>query len=378
MTGAVVIVVGPATVTGPGEADAELADAAIACLDDDIGLVGTKVLDSQRIWSDAIADAAGRSATELTVICPSSWTCTRIDRIRQAALAVAPQVRIQDRRDALRQRTGRPHAPVLEVGQDVVVLARPDRPAVVLRRCGPAVVATVHRALADDPCVIIDVPAGTVGAGQLAVELAGPLRARGADVTVLGCADLCRTATASASASVRGRQSKLLAAAAAALIVVLLTLAVLTGPRSPAPPAAATAESTWVVEGRVSMQVPVGWAVDRVVSGTGSARLRITAPEHGGSIHLTQTPVPTRPSLAQSARTLRAAAAGLRTGVIVDFNDAATASGRPAVTYREIRSDAAVQWTVLLDDTVRIAIGCQGPGIAGACDMAIRSAHRIG
>lgn len=376
MTGAVAIVVGPVTVTGPGKTAAELADAAIACLDDDIGLVGTNVHDSQKIWADTIAAAAGHSATELTVICPALWTSSRIDRIRQAALTVAPQVRIQDRRDALRRAAGQPRAPVLEVGQDLVLLAHPDRPAVVLRRGSPAVVATVQHTLADDPCVIIDVPAGIAGAGQLAAELAGPLRARGADVTILGCADLWPIAEAPRSVS--GRQSKLLLAAAAAAVIVLLALAVLTGPRSPAPSATTAAEPTWVVEGRVAMQVPVGWAVDRVTSGTGSARLRVTAPDHGRSIHLTQTPVPTRPSLAQSARTLRAAAAGLRAGVIVDFNDAATASGRPAVTYREIRSDTAVQWTVLIDDTVRIAIGCQGPGVADACDMAVRSAHRIG
>jgi len=376
MTGDVVIVAGPATVTGPGETDSELTDAAIACLDDDIGLVGTRVQDSQKIWADAIADVAGHSAIELTVICPSFWTATRIERIRQAAHTVASQVRIQDRRDALQQNAGRPDAPVIEVGRDLVVLARPDRPAVVLRRSSPALVSTVHHALADDPCVIVDVPAGIAGAGQLAAELAGRLRASGTDVTVLGCADLCHAAEA--SVVVRCWQSTLLASAAAATVIVLLALAVLTVPRSAAPRAVAAAESTWVVEGRVSMQVPVGWTVDRVVSGAGSARLRITAPDRGGSIHLTQTPVPTRTSLAQSAWALRAAAASLRAGVIVDFNDAAMASGRPAVTYREIRSDATVQWTVLLDNTVRIAIGCQGPAIADTCDVAIRSAHRIG
>jgi type VII secretion-associated protein (TIGR03931 family) len=369
------MVAGPATITGPVGIAAELADAAMACLDDDIGLAGAEVQDSQKIWADAIADAAGYPVAELTVICPSFWTTTRINRIRRAAYAVASQVRIQDRGDALRQTAGRPTAPVLEVGQDLVVLTRPDRPAVVLRRRSSALAAAVHHALVADPCVIVDVPAGIVGAGRLAADLAGSLRAGGADVTILGCADLC--GGAEASAPVRGWQAKLLAAAAAALVVVLLALAVRTGAGSPARPAAATIESTWVIEGRVSMQVPVGWTVDRVTSGTGSARLRITAPDHGGSIHLTQTPVPMRLSLAQSARILRTAAAGLRAGIIVDFNDAATASGRPAVTYREIRAGDAVRWTVLLDDTVRIAIGCQGQGVADACDMAIRSARRI-
>lgn len=375
MTGDIVIVAGPATLRGPGVIDAELAAAALHCIDDDLGLVGVKVKDAQRIWADALAAAAGgRSVTKVTVVCPSFWPPNRIDRIRQAACTVASEVLIRDRREVLWEVADQPHCPVIEMGEELVVLARPGSPAAVFRRSSPALAGTVQRALADASSVIIDVPSGIVGAEADATELAGRLGTAGTDVTVLGCADLYRDGEVQED---QRRWQTRVSVLAALVVIGLLTLAVCSG-NSPQPaPVAASAEAGWLVEGQVAMQVPLGWTVERVLSGTGSARVRITSPEdaHRG-IHLTQTPVPARPSLAESARALRAAAAGLRAGVIVDFNDTATAAGRAAVTYREVRADAAVQWTVLLDDTVRIAIGCQGPDIAGPCDMAIRSAHR--
>jgi type VII secretion-associated protein (TIGR03931 family) len=52
------------------------------------------------------------------------------------------------------------------------------------------------------------------------------------------------------------------------------------------------------------------------------------------------------------------------------------------VTYREVRAEHEVAWTVLADDGIRIAIGCQsGPHrehlVRDACDQAIQSAHAV-
>ena len=377
----VMIVAGPATICGPAAVDAELADAAISCIDDDIGLVGFKVRDAQQIWCDVIADAAGSSTARVSVVCPAFWPPNRIGRIREAARTVASEVVILDRREALRKVVGQPCCPVVEVGEDLVVLARPGGPATALRRSSRALADLVVHGLDDAPSVIIDVPAGIVGAAQVAAELSNLLGRRGTDVTILGCADLCPDVEAQIGQ--RRWKTRGLMLASAVVVIALLILAALPGHgRSPGAPAAAVvteAELTWLVEGQVAMQVPAGWTADRVVSGRGSARVRVASPhEPRRIIHLTQTSVPARPSLAESARALRTAAAGLRAGVITDFNDAATAAGRAAVTYREVRADYAVQWTVLLGDTVRIAIGCQGPDIADACDVAIRSAHRVG
>ena len=66
--------------------------------------------------------------------------------------------------------------------------------------------------------------------------------------------------------------------------------------------------------------------------------------------------------------------------MFVDFNPSGNSAGRPAVTYREVRASHQVRWTVLLDGTVRISLGCQSrPGgedaVRDACEQAVRSAH---
>jgi len=52
------------------------------------------------------------------------------------------------------------------------------------------------------------------------------------------------------------------------------------------------------------------------------------------------------------------------------------------VTYREIRQDHHIAWIVLVDGSLRIAVGCQSaPGheeaVREVCDEAIRSAHAV-
>jgi type VII secretion-associated protein (TIGR03931 family) len=69
-------------------------------------------------------------------------------------------------------------------------------------------------------------------------------------------------------------------------------------------------------------------------------------------------------------------------GAFVEFNPSDRRADRDAVTYREIRPERHVAWTVLVDGTARIAVGCQSvPGseylVREACDRAIRSAHAV-
>ena len=54
---------------------------------------------------------------------------------------------------------------------------------------------------------------------------------------------------------------------------------------------------------------------------------------------------------------------------------------RPSPTGRR-RGARQIDWTVLVDDTVRIAVGCQSaPGgedaVRAVCEEAIRSAHAV-
>jgi type VII secretion-associated protein (TIGR03931 family) len=68
--------------------------------------------------------------------------------------------------------------------------------------------------------------------------------------------------------------------------------------------------------------------------------------------------------------------------VFVDFNPDDRRSGRPAVTYREVRAGHDIRWTVITDGEVRIGIGCQSAvgreeSIAAVCEQAIGSARQI-
>jgi type VII secretion-associated protein (TIGR03931 family) len=67
--------------------------------------------------------------------------------------------------------------------------------------------------------------------------------------------------------------------------------------------------------------------------------------------------------------------------VFVDFTASDHRADRAAITYREIRPEHHVDWTVMLDSGVRIAIGCQhppdGPAPQPVCDQAIRSARTL-
>ena len=96
---------------------------------------------------------------------------------------------------------------------------------------------------------------------------------------------------------------------------------------------------------------------------------------------MTQSRVSDTESLESTAEALTSALADQPGGVFVDFAAAGERADRSAVTYREVRADRSVDWTVLLDGGVRIAIGCQGPvdgpGPEAACDRAIRSAHAV-
>lgn len=144
---------------------------------------------------------------------------------------------------------------------------------------------------------------------------------------------------------------------------------------------AAVGIAATVVEGRVAVQVPEGWTVERLTHGPGSRRVRVSSPaDPDDALHITQSYVPGS-TLADTAAALGRAAAGRPE--FTDFRAADVVAGRPAVTYREIRPGRVVRWVVLLDGVTRISVGCQSrpgaeEGIGMACEQAIRSSHELG
>jgi type VII secretion-associated protein (TIGR03931 family) len=139
--------------------------------------------------------------------------------------------------------------------------------------------------------------------------------------------------------------------------------------------------STWLVEGRVAVEVPAGWPTERIVSGPGSARVQAVSPSDP-RVAILVTQSPGQDSLAAAAEVLRRALDEQPDGVFVDFTAAARRGDRTVITYREVRQERHVEWSVMLERGVRIAIGCQhapaGPVTERACEQAIRSARTLG
>jgi len=140
---------------------------------------------------------------------------------------------------------------------------------------------------------------------------------------------------------------------------------------------------TLLVEGRVGVMVPAQWAVQRITTGPGSARLQVVSPTDADiALHVTQSSLALHQSHAQVAASLRSALADEPDGVFIDFNPSDRRADKPAVTYREIRTDHHIVWVVLTDGSLRIAIGCQSAqgreaAVHEACEAAIRSAHAV-
>lgn len=370
------VVVGPATIRGPGSIDAELVSSALECIDEQLGLLGTAALPAERIWREAMSAAIG-AIPAVTVVCPAWWSASRIERVR-AAVPTSVSVVNERRTDALRAAVGEPDCAVVELGEDLVTIARPGTASAVVRRTGGTVTEAVVARLAADTPVVIDAPTGIAGAEHLAAEIQGLLHDRGTAAQILSCDDLldAEVPTVAPPRSAWGRAAIGAAAAAAVAGAVGVGLSNRDGPAAVAV-APADPDLTWLVEGRVAMQVPARWGVERTLAGAGSARLQIISPDDRGQIiHLTQSVVPREQTLDVAARSLRDAAAKLPDGVIGDFQDAGVSGGRPAIRYREVRGGRTVEWSVLLDGPVRIAVGCQGTSVQPVCDSAIRSAHR--
>jgi type VII secretion-associated protein (TIGR03931 family) len=134
-----------------------------------------------------------------------------------------------------------------------------------------------------------------------------------------------------------------------------------------------------LVEGRVAVLIPPDWIVERRTTGPGSPRVRVGSPDDPqAAVNITWSHAPGI-TLAETAASLREAAAAEPIGVF-DFASTVGSGSRPAVAYRETRSGLVVRWTVLIDGSTRIAVGCQSaPGRAVTvlvpCLQAVRSAR---
>jgi type VII secretion-associated protein (TIGR03931 family) len=373
-----VVVIGPTAVSGPGAVDPELGAVALDSLDDDLALVDDQVVSVDDLWRDVLGSATAGPCATLMLICPSWWANSRVERVAAAADTWSPNVAVLRRSEVLTTATT-----VLELARELVVVHADGRRHAIPRVTASSDVVEAIAACVDGlAAVTIDVP---VGVGSFGAEVVRALRQRRIDVTVVDDQTLVDAVRESgdetrSQATTSGRR---LSPKAAVLAVATLSVSALAaaavglddGRNEPV-------DTTWLVEGRVAVEVPARWTVERITSGPGSARVQVVSPTNPSeAIHVTQSRVPDAQTLDAAAEALRAALADQPEGVFVDFAGLDERAHRPAVTYSEIRADRRIDWTVLLDGGLRIAIGCQGSvqhaGPEAVCDQAIRSARAI-
>jgi type VII secretion-associated protein (TIGR03931 family) len=382
----------------------EILQAALDAIDDQVALVDGLPVPVDSLWRTGLRSLdCGNPHAQRTIqiVHPSWWPSARIDVVTAAARTVFDDVEVEPRSWLLRRASNAgPEAVVVEIAERLVAVAGEDVVAVARTGPAPSVAEEVAR-LVDEMArgttttVLIDVPGSIAGAQPLATSIAGSLHSNGRRIVRIDDARLfrlapsatCKVRTEAArprveAGRVRSRVGMFggLAAAAVALVATVPVFAA-GGHRSVAPVNASS--TTFLVEGRVALTVPANWPTQRVVAGPGSARVQVTSPSDSEvALHVTQSPIPDE-TLGATADRLRHAIDAEPAGVFVDFNPSGVTAGRTAVTYREVRASHHVRWTVLVDGSVRISIGCQSrPGgedaVRAACDEAVRSAHTIG
>jgi type VII secretion-associated protein (TIGR03931 family) len=387
MTG-VVVEAGPATVRGPNHADTEWVSAGIGGIDDELTLIGDRPVAVADVWRTVMHDVIGGSAETIALVCPTWWASSRVDRVRDAACAVAKDVLMLQRAQVLRDGLPGRLTTVVEIAPEFVVVSPPDGDMqVVTRGDTDAVLAKIPMSMA----VLLDGSEGVEGACPLVAEIADRLRANGVAVTIADRDWVRRAVDPVASrehargpetrpAGYRGRR------ATAVLVGTLLSAAALCGgfaARQDAPRPAANMPMTLLIEGRVGVMVPAQWEVQRVTSGPGSARVQVVSPTDADvAVHVTQSSLAPHQSHDAVAESLRSALSQQPDGVFVEFDSSDRRADQPVVTYREVRADHHIAWVVLVDESLRIAIGCQSaPGheeaVREVCDQAIRSAHAV-
>jgi type VII secretion-associated protein (TIGR03931 family) len=390
-----------------GEEASEILDAALDAIDDRMALVDGVPVAVDSLWRDGLRSlkcgkAQGQKAIQL--VHPSWWPSSRVDVVAAAAASLCDDVRVRPRSWLVRQASGaKPETTVVvEIAERLVSIAGDDIVAVARGGEPRSVAEEIARRTNEMACdttttVLIDVPDAVAGAQTLATSIAGIVRRSGQKVTEVNDARLSRLAMslagkgqdelsspqAGVAADREWPRLRVVGGLAASGVVLAVTVpAIVAGGHRGVTPVTAT-PTTFLVEGRVALTVPANWPTQRVVAGPGSARVQVTSPSDPEvALHITQSPIPAE-TLGATADRLKHAIDAEPGGVFVDFDPAGATAGRPAVTYREVRASHHVRWTVFVDGSVRISVGCQSrPGgedaVRDVCEEAVRSAHAIG
>lgn len=378
--------------------DPDMIAAALGTIDDRLAVVGERPVAVDSLWSTVVGSAICAPSNGVVVVHPSWWSPSRVDVVTDAAATAADDVRTRPRSWLLRQQVPDADAEVtavVEIAERLVAIIGTAVCAVPRTAEPQRVAAGVSNVIIGMAVavVVLDVPRMVPGAPELATMIADLIRDSARTVVEIDDARLAQLALPALSDPPAPRAAPRVgrfrpharSALAAAAIVATAALPAVATTRRPDAGTTARVESaptTFLVEGRVALSVPANWATQRVVGGPGSARVQVTSPSDPEvAVHVTQSPV-VGETLVGTAERLKRAIDAEPAGVFVDFNPTGTSGGRPAVTYREVRADHHVRWTVLVDGPVRISVGCQSrPGdeeaVRAVCDQAVRTAHAI-
>jgi type VII secretion-associated protein (TIGR03931 family) len=380
----IVVEVGPATVRGPNPVAAEWVAAGIEAIDDELSLVDDRPVGTAEVWQKVMRDVTGGRADAVVVVCPTWWPSSWVQRVRDATGTVSNDAVALRRAEVLKDS----RSALVEIAPEFVALSLPGgRADLIARGDTDALVAKIPVSMA----VVVDADDSVEGAALLGSAIADRLRDRGFAVAVADPDWVRRSVEAVPSqeeaeefearpSSNRGGRKT------AVLVGAVLSAAALCGgwvARHDGRPPPADVPMTLLVEGRVGVMVPARWMVQRVTSGPGSVRVQVVSPDDVNvAVHVAQSSLALRQSREQVAASLRAALSQEPDGVFVDFNPSDHRADKQVMTYHEIRADRHVAWFVLIDESLRIAIGCQSaPGreetVRETCDRAIRSAHAV-
>lgn len=383
-TAVTVVEVGPAGVQvfrGPSAArpDEAMVSAVLDGIDDDVALFDERPVAVAALMRAVMSSILGDSRDPVVIVHPSWWSRARIDLVVRSSGATRKVVAVS--RSEVARAAGLV-GPVIEIAEEFVAVAGPG-----LRVFGRGNIESVAAVAAESDQsgdVLLDAPAGIAGSAQTADGIRVALAARGRSARDIDVAAIAGAVPARRRA--RGLVAAFLAASGVLAALVLPDGRELVGaavatlrPDGGAPAPAAVN----LVEGRIVVEVPPQWNVERVRSGSGSRRVQVDSPTDADiALHITASYAPGS-TLAQAAEVLGDAVAAATPGVFVGFRAAGEVAGRPAVTYREVRAGRVVDWSVVLSGSTRIGIGCQSAPdrtevVRSACEQAIRTAREVG
>ena len=379
-------------------ADAEAERTAFETIDDRVALFDLQTVAVASLWEDVLGSVDCGTSEHVTVVHPSWWSPSRVGIVSAAARSLVGIGEIRPRSWLVAQAApsnSELDTLVVEIADQFVVLTGAAIATETRRRDQLEVAGAVARAvltMASDATetVVIDAPAAVHGAGTLAASITERLSGScGMSVVLVDDIRMRRLAGELKSRDRRRLDTDLYASAGVgrsrrALTILVLAIGVVISvvvlQRNTKLPARDQMQTTLAVEGHVALEVPAQWPMRRVVTGPGSARLQITSPtDPEVALHVTQSRVALS-SLDATAEFLKSAIDAAPAGIFVDFNPSDHSAGRPAVTYREVRTGHDIRWTVWVDKAVRVSIGCQsGSGhrdvVRQECDLAVRSAR---